>query len=71
MNERICWSCKHCWVDEGAPGYSEWTPAEPAEVACLKGHWYSEQALGGRRGLEKCLKMAENCPDFEEDAPNA
>ena len=63
---RNCLYCKHCHVDGGSAGYSEWTPGSPAEISCEKSRW-SMNDYANRKTLAKDLETAATCELFEED----
>lgn len=71
MNGRICLECKHCYVDGGSPGYSEYTPGEGITFECTKGHDIGTKSIYdlSRKGLLVGIQRAHRCGDFEEEQP--
>jgi len=73
---RYCWECKHLWIAEEVPGYSEMTPGLPPELKCLKGYFSispnyrskREKTIRDTCTLKECLEMAKTCNDFEPDS---
>ncbi len=63
---KMCYDCTHFEVYEGWCG-TDVTPGNPPRVECEKGHFTTENALGSRGALGRCLRQAENCTDYQED----
>ncbi len=64
---RDCLKCKHCYIDGGHSAYSDVTPSTPLEFQCLKGHWNLRRDDIGKRSLDRVLRTAVNCKDYEEE----
>ena len=63
---RACHQCQHFQFDTGAPGYSDRTPSEDAELYCGKEHWKVLFYHDSRADVRRKLATAETCPDFTE-----
>jgi hypothetical protein len=77
---RYCIGCIHWSIHAGEPGhvYSSMTadPDTPAELACDKEHWRVEldrwqEPFVYQEAIEKCMELAETCPDFNERPPHS
>lgn len=66
--DKICLECRHCYVDGGHPGYSEYTPSSPFEFGCSKGYnigYHRHDTT--KESLLKGIQQAADCPDFLEE----
>ncbi len=68
MSERHCLKCKHCWIDPGCPGYSEYTPGHDSSMSCTKQHWRLEEHEYSRDDMRKAFESAATCRDYQEEA---
>lgn len=72
ISGRICLECKHCYMDGGDSGWSEWTPGYPPEWVCradgVNLNFATRLNDGDKRGLIEDLQRAETCEHFEEEA---
>ena len=67
-----CFGCRHCQISKETADYSSWTPGEPAQFECWRGHWdalkedHPTYSIQNRTVAENLLKR-KGCPHFEED----
>ncbi len=65
---RLCLECKHCWLNTGHPGFSEYTPTAPFEFSCFAGVQFKTVAFNDTKGdLLEDIRRAETCHMFEQD----
>lgn len=62
---KSCLICKHLYLDEGSPHYSEMTPGHPMAFECLKGFWDSGN-LYNAKSMREAFAKALTCEEFEQ-----
>jgi hypothetical protein len=66
-----CLDCRHCYIDFGEPGYSEYTPASPGDWMCRRGVWDVDSHVSSinnsRRDFAALLDKGRTCPQFEAE----
>jgi len=78
LPHRICYECVHCDFITGLRGWSEYTPACPAQIYCNRWHWSHtigwvtdddndayELSEPSFDNLASNILKAETCPDFK------
>jgi hypothetical protein len=69
MSERHCLKCRHCVIDSGSPGYSEYTPGSDPQQYCAKDHWSLSIGDYTREDMRKAFDQAKTCSDYSEESP--
>jgi hypothetical protein len=64
--ERLCLDCKHCYLYNAQPNYSELTPGSGLEFRCEKGKWKYDTYNHDKKDMKTRIEMARECADFEE-----
>jgi hypothetical protein len=64
--ERLCLDCKHCYIYNAQPRYSELTPGSGIEFRCAEGKWKYDPYNHGKKEMKARIEMARECSDFEE-----
>lgn len=65
-SERLCLDCKHCYLYNAQPHYSELTPGSGLEFRCEKGKWKYNTYNHDKKDMKTRIEMARECTDFEE-----
>ena len=62
-----CILCRHCYLDGGMRGYSEYTPSSPMSLECRRGHWELDVQghTANHAEFRSMMLSAGTCEDFE------
>jgi len=60
-----CLFCEHFYFHSGTPEYSEYTPAENAEIYCKKGFWNLD-VYKTAESLREIMDKAKTCKEYIE-----
>lgn len=70
-DDRNCLSCIHCIFDFGTPAWSDMTPGDDPEIACLRGLWPNgnpnSRNMPDKLNLGEMLDTAKTCPQYEPE----
>lgn len=63
--QRLCLDCKHFWLDNAMPNYSEYTPGHGMSFECEKHKWKFDHYADDKAKMKGVLETARECHDFE------
>ena len=63
--EKLCFWCKHFWIGDAIPDYSEYTPGSNFSMNCSKAHWVFDAELETEESFREKLLTALTCGDYE------
>lgn len=67
MNEKLCVFCKHCDINLGEHGYSEYTPGSVGSVCCYKNVQKELEPYMTMDEFRAWIVKADTCSSYERD----
>lgn len=66
MDDKVCYFCKHFWMNQAEPDLSDVTPGCDWGMSCRKAVWFFSAWDDTEEKFAKCLETAKTCKFFEE-----